>query len=162
MALSTRRGLPPDDGRALLAAVAPTLSRPDLTVGNLEGTLGTTGAPKCAADTDNCFSFQAPPEYAQRYADAGFDLVNVANNHAYDYGPSGQQQTLAALAQAGLRHSGRPGQVTVVRRHGIKVAFVGFAPYPWAARITDLTAARALVQTASRQADVVVVMMHAG
>ena len=96
------------------------------------------------------------------FARAGIDVMNVANNHAFDYGASGQAQTVAALDDAGLRHSGRPGQVTVVRKRGVSIAMVGFAPYPWAPQLGDLAAARELVQQADRRADVVVVLMHAG
>ncbi len=73
---------------------------------------------------------------------AGFDLMNVANNHAFDYGAVGQSQTLAALDRAGIAHTGQPGQITVMRRNGIRVAFVGFAPYGWAANLTNIPAAR--------------------
>jgi hypothetical protein len=52
--------------------------------------------------------------------------------------------------------------VTVQRVGGIRVAVVGFASYPWAASLTDMAAARRLVRTAARRADVVVVTMHAG
>ncbi len=42
------------------------------------------------------------------------------------------------------------------------MATVGFAPYRWAASLTDIPAARRLVQRAAKDADVVVVTMHAG
>ena len=44
----------------------------------------------------------------------------------------------------------------------IRVAVVGFAPYPWAASLNDIAAAKRLVRKAARLADVVVVTMHAG
>jgi hypothetical protein len=44
----------------------------------------------------------------------------------------------------------------------IRVALVGFAPYPWAQSLTDIAAAKRLVRKASKKADVVVVTMHAG
>jgi hypothetical protein len=46
--------------------------------------------------------------------------------------------------------------------HGMRVAFVGFAPYPWAQSLTNIAAARRLVARARREADVVVAIMHAG
>ena len=39
---------------------------------------------------------------------------------------------------------------------------LGFSAYPWAASITDLFTARALIRRASREANVVVVFVHAG
>jgi hypothetical protein len=38
-----------------------------------------------------------------------------------------------------------PGEITVVKAHGIKVAFVAFAPYRYDASLLDLPAARVLI-----------------
>ena len=58
---------------------------------------------------------------------AGIDAVNVANNHAFDFGAAGQAQTLAALRRAQVQWTGRPGQVTIVEVNGVNVALLGFA-----------------------------------
>ena len=44
------------------------------------------------------------------------------------------------LEGVGLRHTGAPGQITVVEVKGVKVAVLGFAPYDWAQSLTDLRA----------------------
>ncbi len=88
--------------------------------------------------------------------------MNLANNHAFDFGASAQAETIAALKRAGLRFTGRPGEIAVVRKGATKVAFVGFAPYPWAQDLLDIEGAVKLVRKADRKADVVVVTMHAG
>jgi hypothetical protein len=88
--------------------------------------------------------------------------MSIANNHAYDYGQQGLEQTIAALERAGLRYAGRPDLVTLQKVGRIRVATVGFAPYPWAASLTDVAGAKQLVREADRRADVVVVTMHAG
>jgi poly-gamma-glutamate capsule biosynthesis protein CapA/YwtB (metallophosphatase superfamily) len=134
----------------------------DVVIGNLEGTLASGGASKCGAGSSECFAFRAPPSYARLLREAGFTLMNVANNHAYDYGPEGQRETLAALRSVHLRWTGQPGQITVVTVHGVKVAVVGFAPYSWAQSLTDIPAARRIVQKARREANLVVAVMHAG
>ena len=162
ISLSRHYGLPPDGGRSLFAGVTKQLRSTDITVGNMEGTLGSGGASKCGAGSANCFAFQAPSSYARVLRRAGFDLMNVANNHALDFGPFGQRQTLAALKRRRITYTGRPGQIRVRRLNGIRVAFVGFAPYPWAASLKNIPAAEILVRRADRRADVVVVLMHAG
>jgi hypothetical protein len=134
----------------------------DLSIGNLEGTLTTGGSSKCGASSTNCFAFHAPPSYARILRQAGFTLMNLANNHAADYGPEGERQTLAALRAVGLRFTGRPGQIAVVTVHGLRVAVIGFAPYPWAQSLTDIAAAQRIVRKAKRAANLVVVVMHAG
>jgi hypothetical protein len=162
IALATRYGAPATPPPELFAGVHNQLERADLTIGNLEGTLGEGGAAKCAIGAVNCFSFQAPPAYAEAFRDAGFDVMNLANNHAYDYGAEGQRQTIDALKSAGLRRAGLPGEVTHVRVDGVRVAIVGFAPYGWASRLEDLAGAHELVATAAGDSDVVIVLMHAG
>jgi poly-gamma-glutamate capsule biosynthesis protein CapA/YwtB (metallophosphatase superfamily) len=136
--------------------------RGDVVVGNLEGTLATGGVSKCGPSSTDCFAFRAPPSYGRLLRQAGFTLMNVANNHAYDYGSEGERETLAALRSNGLRYTGLPGQIALVRTGGVRVALIGFAPYPWAQSLTDIAAARRIVQKARRQADLVVVIVHAG
>lgn len=153
--------LPPDGGRSFFSDVQTDLAG-DVVLGNLEGTLSTGGGSKCGPRSTDCFAFQTPPSYARWLAQAGFTVMNLANNHAYDFGRGGLEQTIAALTGVGLMHTGRPGQVTVQTVGEIRVALVGFASYPWAASLTDIAAAKRLVRRASRLADVVVVTMHAG
>jgi len=153
--------LPPDGGRSFFSDVQTDLAG-DVVLGNLEGTLSTGGSSKCGAASTNCFAFQTPPSYARWLERAGFTVMNLANNHAFDYGQAGLQQTIAALRRAGLLHTGRPNQITIQKVGDIRVATVGFAPYPWAASLTDIAGAKQLVRAAGRISDVVVVTMHAG
>jgi len=155
----------PDDGAPLFADVRPLLRHPTITAGNLEGVLTGATSSKCDGDEDehqNCFAFRGPPDGARTLRRAGFDVMNLANNHAWDYGAAGQADTIAALDAAGVRWTGTPGQVTVLKRHGVRVAFVGYAPYAWAPSMHDVPLAQGLVRYADTQADVVVALMHAG
>jgi hypothetical protein len=162
MVLGSSFGMPPNSGRGSLAAVVGTLRRADLTFGNLEETMSTTSGSKCGAGSSNCYAFQAPPSYSGLLRRAGFDVMNMANNHAFDFGPTGRAQTIAALTRVQLASTGAPGQITVLEANGTRVAFLGFAPYPWAARLERIPQAVALVRKAATKADLVVVAMHAG
>jgi hypothetical protein len=163
--------LPPDPS-SYFDAVRAALRAP-VVFGNLEGTLTDATTSKCTPPTPSgsaspsppsglCFAFRAPPSYAHDLRRAGFTVLNNANNHSHDFGYAGQQQTVHALDAAHIAHEGLPGQMAVVRRGGVRVAFVGFAPYSFTASLLDLPAARALIEKAGRRADVVVVYMHAG
>jgi hypothetical protein len=156
----SKYGLPPQKGRALFSRVRADLRAPDIMAGNLEGTFGNGGQSKGSSGAS--FSFQAPPSYAAALTWAGFDVMNLANNHAHDYLAAGMAATRRTLDTAGIAYTGRPGQVTVVERKGIRVAFIGVAPYPWSQSIADISGTAALVRSAREQADVVVVLMHAG
>ncbi|HWG98739.1 MAG TPA: CapA family protein, partial [Pilimelia sp.] len=172
--------LPPRGGRGFFDAVRPALAA-DLVMGNLEEPLtDDTGVDKCApprppsatasagaspsraARPSGCHQFRAPPGYAAHLRAGGFQLLNQANNHAYDYGAAGYRNTQRALERHGLRHTGAPGQVTVVEVRGVRVAVLGFSAYYWSNLVTDLGAARRLVRRAAAQADLVVVQVHMG
>ena len=161
--LGTTPHLPPDPG-SYFEPVESVLDRgAQIVFGNLEGTLTTSTASKCGpVSSPNCFAFRDPPGYARYFKQAGFTIMNDANNHSFDFGAAGQAQTVRALRAAGLAQTGLPGEITVVRARGIKVAFVAFAPYPYDAELLNLPAARALIKRAGREANVVVVYMHAG
>ncbi len=157
--------LPPDPG-AYLDAVEPVLDRgAQIVFGNLEGTLTTATAGKCGPASHpaaNCFEFRDPPGYARYFKQAGFTILNDANNHSFDFGAAGQAQTVRTIHAAGMAQTGLPGEITVVKADGVTVAFLAFAPYAYDADLLDLPAARSLIERAKREADVVVVYMHAG
>src|SRR3954469_11009385 len=161
--LGSYRGRPPHHGRPFLARVVRVLRRADLAVVNLEGTFGPASTSKCAIGTSpTCFPFKAPARNAQTLRWAGVDLVNTANNHAYDYGPEGWVATRRALIGAGVEATGAVSEVHVIERNGTRVAFAGFSTYPWTASMSDLASVKALIADADRQAEGVVVLMHAG
>jgi hypothetical protein len=147
---------------AVFAGIRRFLRHKDLVVGNLEGTLATGGASKCGQGSSGCFAFRGSPTWAATLGAAGFMVLNVANNHALDYGTEAQSETLAALRRARIVHTGLPGQIAYVRAGTVKVALIGCAPYRWAQSLLDVGGSAALVRKASRNADVVLVYMHAG
>ena len=161
--LGSSYGQPPDRGWPQLAGVAGVLQRADVAAVNLEGTFGSGGASKCGGSPGpNCFAFQAPSANAGTLARAGVDVVNQANNHAYDFGPQGWSSTRAALRAAGVARTGAPGELTVLRRRGLRIAFAGFSTYRWSAPMSDDAEVRRLIARAGRRADVVVAFIHAG
>jgi hypothetical protein len=161
--LGSSHGLPPQQGWAQLAGVAPVLQAADLTAVNNEGTFATGGSSKCGgADSDTCFAFRAPPGNAATLQRAGVDVANLANNHAFDFGAAGWRQTVSALRRHGVGVTGRPNDILVRKVAGARVAFLGFSSYPWTAPIGDSATVRSMVRRARAKANVVVVFFHAG
>jgi poly-gamma-glutamate capsule biosynthesis protein CapA/YwtB (metallophosphatase superfamily) len=138
--------------------------RGDVVFGNLEGTLtDVSDSPKCGAPpSTDCYAFRTPPTYARYLAAAGFTVMNDANNHSYDFGQAGLDETIAALHGAGIAQAGLPGKITVVRAGVERVAVVGFAPYAATASLLDLPAARTLIRHAAHNNPIVIVAIHAG
>ena len=154
--------LPPEGGRGMFDAVEPLLAA-DLVMGNLEEPLtDENGYVKCKPGVKGCNQFRVPPEYAAHVRDAGFDVLNLANNHSYDYGAGGYRSTQRALERYGLAYTGGPNQVTVAEFDGVRVGVLGFSPYAYSNSLLNIAAAKAAVARAASQVDLVVVQAHMG
>lgn len=136
----------------------------DITVGNLECALSQGGKPE-----DKPYTYRAHPDMAAGLAWAGFDVLNLANDHITDFGLVGLAETLSVLEVLGIRAVGAgPGALApvVVEVRGIRVAFLArnAVPPAWegVAFVEDEEALRRDVQQASAQADFVVLLLHAG
>jgi hypothetical protein len=142
-------------------AVGPQITG-DIRFANMEGTLTNLTSGKCGANSTACYEFRVPPSWARYFRHAGFTIVSNANNHAFDFWQAGLDDTVAALDRAGLAHTGRTHEISYVHVHGLTVAFIGVASYANTGPLNDYPAARRLIHTADRHADMVVVAMHAG
>lgn len=76
-----------------LEPISDQLSAADLTIVNLETSVGTNGRP----EPGKRYTFQAPLTAFDALAAAGVDVVTMANNHAMDFGTAGLQDTLQAI-----------------------------------------------------------------
>jgi poly-gamma-glutamate capsule biosynthesis protein CapA/YwtB (metallophosphatase superfamily) len=154
--------LPANDGEGFFDEVEEALAA-DLVMGNLEQPLTEdTGYDKCGENSEQCHAFRAPPAYARHLREAGFELMNLANNHGDDYGPAGRENTQAALDEHGIAHTGERDQFTVVDVEGVSVAVVGFSAYEWTNQLNDHSQAADVVSRAAEEADLVVVQVHMG
>ncbi len=155
--------LPDDDGAGFLGNVASILSSTDLTLGNLEGVLTDGGVPaKTCVNPNACYLFRSPTRYARYFRDAGFDALSLANNHALDFGEGGRSQTMQALAEFGMAHSGREGDFATLRSKGMRVAFIAFAVTRNSNLLHDYDLAEQIVSEQARTHDLVVVSFHGG
>lgn len=155
--------LPPADGQVMLQEVAAVLKAADITVGNLEGALLDGGQPfKQCQNNGRCYVFRTPSRYVRHLADAGFDVMSLANNHARDFGEAGRSASMAHLDAAGIRHSGREGDVASWNVAGRRVAFIAFAPSAGSHDIRDIAGMQRLVADLAAQHDIVITSFHGG
>lgn len=154
--------------------VAATLRRADIAFGNLECAISTRGAA-----VPKQFNFRGRPGHlvkVVRYA--GLDVLNLANNHAGDFGTLALLDTVRAVRRAGAMPVGAGATLAAARRPqiltrlGLRIAFVGFsdigpasffagAKRPGTSNAT-FPAIAASVRAARRRADVVVATFHWG
>jgi len=155
--------LPDDDAVGFLNDVTPVLEAADLTIGNLEGVLLDGGEPgKKCSNPAACYRFRSPTRYAERYRDAGFDVLSLANNHARDFGENGRSATMWTLARAGILHTGRVGDFATLDVKGLKVAVLGYAVTRNSNMLLDYAYARETVADFAVSHDIVVVTFHGG
>jgi poly-gamma-glutamate synthesis protein (capsule biosynthesis protein) len=78
------------------------------------------------------FYFRADPRMAQALSATGIDVVNLANNHAMDYGPDALLETIELCRDNGVVTFGAgkdhkdAASAAFVNAAGLKVAFIGF------------------------------------
>lgn len=154
--------LPSNKNKLIPNSVRTYLQRADILFGNFESSL--TKHPYSAKDINKgqIFAFRSPPTYAKLFSDVGFDVLNIANNHALDFGVVGFGDTIKNLASVGIDTLGHKHQILLLQANKVKIAMVGFAPYEYYNSIHDLESAKAMVDAAEKQADVVIISMHAG
>lgn len=139
----------------------------DLAVGNMEGTLFDGDGPhKTCSNPAACYVFRSPEFYAGILADAGFDLMSLANNHSGDFAEGGRNATIAALARHDIGSAGidAPGMRTAstTLESGLTVGFVAFAPNWGTLQIADIPRAASIVADLAADHDLVVVGFHGG
>ncbi len=157
--------LPPQDGALTFERVAEVLRGADITVGNLEGVLlDSGGVGKRCANPNVCYTFRSPERYAKHLADAGFDLMSVANNHSGDFGDVGRAGTTRALKSVGLGFAGFEGTAEsyVLERDGIRYGFAAFAPNIGTVNFKDQHRAKELIAEVRKECDILIVSMHIG
>lgn len=86
------------DPTQVLAPIMPVLERADVAMLNLETAITDRGTPV----PGKTYHFRSPPEAFLALRAAGVDVVNMANNHALDYGPVGMHDTFDAIARSGM------------------------------------------------------------
>lgn len=158
--------MPPNDGADLFKDVTPILSAADIAFGNLEGPIVDGGvSTKCSPSSTRCFAFRTPTRYGKYFKAAGFDMMSVANNHAGDFGLPGRASTQKVLDEQGIKYAGSldpPATIAYLTVKGKQVALVAFGHNRGMPSVTDVVAARQLVQEADKKADIVIVSFHGG
>ena len=103
------------------------LREADIAMVNLESPITTRGTP-----SEKAYIFRARPGTAAVLRDAGIDIVTLANNHIYDYGPDGLFDTITMLDAAGVAHVGagrthdEAHRPVVIDVRGRRIGFLGY------------------------------------
>ena len=169
--------LPAEDGKHIFDDVRDLLKSADITCGNLEGTMATSGKPRKNLGSPMAFMFMMPPRYAQHLLDAGFDFVGLANNHIYDFFDEAMTQTEENLEKAGLGYAGAKDPTgkhahqefctkafSTPSGDSILVGFSAFGHEDYCLRTRDTATVRRIIKTLKEEkhCDLVIISFHGG
>ncbi len=133
--------------------IADFIKTADISTGNLEGPV-----------IDNCpivrsgFQFCGRPENIQGLKYAGFKAMSLANNHIYNYGEEGLNQTIEELEKNNIGYFyNQEAWFTKVK--GTKFAFLGFDDTVQKLENSNI---RTQIEKIKSQTDLVVVNFHWG
>ncbi|WP_309120103.1 CapA family protein [Paenibacillus sp.] len=149
----------------------------DLAIANLETSVTSFGGEKPGKKQ---YEFRSDPDALPAFKEAGFDLVNLANNHTLDFGPDALRDTMKHLEESDLLHVGAGETIeeayapVYVEKDGLRIAVFGFTrvvpDVSWKvdknnfglAHTYDYTEPVKAIKKAAGEADLVVVMAHWG
>lgn len=115
-----------DISQGIMPEVIERMQAADIMMLNNEFAYSDRGTPTA----DKQFTFRARPGTAAYLTDLGVDLVSLANNHAYDYGPTALEDTLDTLRETGIPYVGAGRNIDEARKPvyyivgDMKIAFV--------------------------------------
>jgi poly-gamma-glutamate synthesis protein (capsule biosynthesis protein) len=120
-------------GRSPFTTLAPILRAADLCAVNLECAI--TDRNTWYSGPRKAFYFRARATAASVLADAGIDVVSLANNHALDAGEAGLIDTLSLLDAHGIAHAGAGANLdaasrpAVLSRRGRLIALLSYCDH---------------------------------
>jgi poly-gamma-glutamate synthesis protein (capsule biosynthesis protein) len=152
-------------GDYVFSCLDPLLKSADIVVANLEGpvTDHASVSQNSAPGDGNNFTFTFPPSTAALLYAHNVRLVNLGNNHIFNFRLTGVLQTEKYLDEAGVKYFGdpdksEPDKVARIDINSIPLSFINWSD--WTSDNTDITAAQ--VKKEHEAGRVVVVYTHWG
>jgi len=170
------------DFRFPFSKIAKDLNEADILFGNLEGPISDKGI-----KVGSIYSFRAKPEAIEGLTFAGFNLISLANNHAFDYGREALEDTFLRLKTAGVNYvgagfnEGEAYSLIIKEVNGatgspqVKIGFLAYTnlgPESWKAGEKnsgiawvsgeDMEKIKENIKSAKEKVDILIVSLHAG
>jgi poly-gamma-glutamate capsule biosynthesis protein CapA/YwtB (metallophosphatase superfamily) len=154
--------IPGDWEERYFAGVRSILKRADVAIGNFEGTLTDHEKTSKNPGSGRQYAFRSPPHYAELMYQEGFRVLNVANNHANDFGETGFKDTSSNLQRAGISVAGLRDEAATLAVRGLNIAVLGFTYSSRFNTVFDLAQGAERVRQAKDGGAYVIVTFHAG
>ena len=116
------------ESQNIFAKVDAIFESADMVVGNLEAPITNLGYDRNEPES---VVLRVNPRHAQQLKDAGFRVMQVANNHTVQHGDAGFEETLMTLEEMGISPVGLNQQKPVMVEHeGLSIAFMAASDVP--------------------------------
>ena len=125
----------------------------DITYVNLEGTFTNNNV-----KVEKKFNFKADPSYVNVLKEGNVEVVGVANNHTYDYGELGYQETIKTLNDNNIDYFGYDHYL-IKDINGLKIGFFGFIDID---AVKYKTVDKAIEYLKSQNCDLIIAAVHWG
>jgi poly-gamma-glutamate synthesis protein (capsule biosynthesis protein) len=127
----------------------------DITLVNLEGPLTNH-----TQTVDKTYPIKCEPEHVACLTNSSIEAVNLANNHIYDCGQKGFEDTKNTLDANGIGYCGEETTYTTIK-NGVKVTFLGYRGFSATSELK--TKIRQDIEDArTNRAEIVCVSFHFG
>lgn len=156
--------------------IADEFKKADVVFGNLEGPISDKGE-----KVGSIYSFRNNPEAIEGLNFAGFNVLSLANNHAFDYGKEAFEDTLKRFKEIGIDYVGagfnelEAYEPVIKEVNGTKIGFLAYtdlgSPY-WKAtanasgiawingELLDLAGQQ--IKETKEKVDILIVSLHSG
>ena len=154
-----------EDCIPLIKNVKEFFNQTDIIFGNLEGCISDNApARKRCNDPTKCYLFRMPKKFGECLKFAGFNLISLANNHTWDFGEKGVEDTKSVLNSLGINYAGldyKPYTIFDLNENQ-KIGFCAFAPNYRTPSLLNIEKAQKIIQELSEKCDIVIVSFHGG
>lgn len=159
-------------GSLVFGDLKADIASSDIAILNLETPLCRQGEPIKKAGP----LMKAHPTTIQAVAEAGFNVIGLANNHIMDYGPVCLRETIAACKNLSIDTCGTGSNIEdsqiplFIERKGLKIALIAVAEREFSIADVNFPGAAPLgavenfyqIQFAKKNADLVLMSVHGG
>ena len=154
-----------EDCIPLIKNVKEFFNKTDIIFGNLEGCISDDApARKRCNDPTKCYLYRMPKKFGNCLKFAGFNLISLANNHTWDFGEKGVEDTKNVLNNLGINYAGldyKPYTIFDLNEN-TKIGFCSFAPNYRTPSLLNIEKAQSIVRELSKTCEVVIVSFHGG
>ena len=137
--------------------VKHVLDNDSFTIANLECVLSDSDIVPVYKDYSPAFWFKGPTKNVDMLTEGSIEVVSLSNNHTYDYGKQGIEDTKKALNDSGIKY-GNEEQIVYLEEHGFKIALICHGLW-WEGQSNQIIK---LIEEASLKSDYQIVMFHGG